>query len=47
MTTEKLTQEVASYLIGRVIIQAQDNWIKLDDGNIIYLEDDEIQMLNQ
>ena len=46
MTAEKLTQEAVEQLIGRAIVQAQENWIKLDDGCIIYLEDSEIKMLN-
>jgi hypothetical protein len=46
MTTEKLNQNTIEILIGRKIIEAKENWIKLDNGTIIYIEDSEIKMLN-
>jgi hypothetical protein len=46
MTTEKLMQETIDILIGKKIIDAKDNWIKLENGIVIYIEDSEIKMLN-
>jgi hypothetical protein len=46
MTTAKLTAEAIDMLVGRTIYSAGDNWIKLDNGLVIYLEDSEIENLN-
>ena len=46
MTTAQLTQESIEMLIGKTIIDASDTWIKLSNGLIIYLSDDEIRHLN-
>jgi hypothetical protein len=46
MTTAKLTAEAIEMLVGRTIYSAGDNWIKLDNGLVIYLEDSEIENLN-
>lgn len=46
MTTAKLTAEAIDMLVGRTIYSAGDNWIKLDNGLVIYLEDSEIENIN-
>jgi hypothetical protein len=46
MTTAKLRAEAIEMLVGRTIYSAGDNWIKLDNGLVIYLEDSEIENLN-
>jgi hypothetical protein len=46
MTTAKLTAETIDMLVGRTIYSAGDNWIKLDNGLVIYIADDEIEHLN-
>jgi hypothetical protein len=46
MTTAKLSADTIDMLIGRTIHSAGDNWIKLDNGLVIYLEDSEIEHLN-
>jgi hypothetical protein len=46
MTTQTLTQETIEMLVGKTIIEASDNWIKLSNGLVIYLEDSEIDHLN-
>jgi hypothetical protein len=46
MTTAKLTAEAIEMLVGRTIYSAGDNWIKLDNGHVIYLDESEIENLN-
>jgi hypothetical protein len=46
MTTAKLSAEAIEMLVGRTIYSAGDNWIKLDNGLVIYLEDSEVENLN-
>jgi hypothetical protein len=46
MTTAKLSAEAKDMLVGRTIYSAGDNWIKLDNGLVIYLDDSEIEHLN-
>jgi hypothetical protein len=46
MTTAKLSAEAKDILVGRTILSAGDNWIKLDNGIVIYLEDSEVESLN-
>jgi hypothetical protein len=46
MTTAKLSAESIEMLVGRTIYSAGDNWIKLDNGLVIYLEDSEIEHIN-
>lgn len=46
MTTAKLTAEAINSLIGRTIHDARDNWIQLDNGTRIYLDDSEVESLN-
>ena len=46
MTTAKLSAESIDMLVGRTIYSAGDNWIKLDNGIVIYLEDSEVESLN-
>ncbi len=46
MTTIKISEEAKQGLIGKKIIEVGYNWIKLDNGCIIYLEESEIEMLN-
>ena len=33
-------------LVGRTIVSTGDNWIKLDNGIVIYLDDNEVESLN-
>jgi hypothetical protein len=47
MNTIKLTEEAKESLVGKKIIDAGDNYIVLEDGCRIYLEESEIEMLNQ
>ena len=46
MATAKLSAEAIDMLVGRTIYSAGDNWIKLDNGLVIYLEDSEIENIN-
>jgi hypothetical protein len=46
MTSAKLNEAAIESLVGRTIFSVGDNWIKLDNGCIIYLEDSEIEVLN-
>jgi len=46
MTTAKLTEEAKEMLTGKTIISVGDNWVKLDCGLVIYLDDSEIEDLN-
>lgn len=46
MKTESLSIQTIEMLISKKIIDANDNWIKLDNGIVIYLSDEEIQSLN-
>jgi len=46
MTTAKLTAEAIEMLVGRTIYSAGENWIKLDNGLVIYLDESEIDNLN-
>ena len=46
MTTARLSAEAIDMLVGRTILSAKDNWIKLDNGVVIYLEDSEVESLN-
>jgi hypothetical protein len=46
MTTAKFSAESKDMLVGRTILSVGDNWIKLDNGTIIYLDDSEIELLN-
>jgi hypothetical protein len=46
MITIKFTEETKEYLIGRMIINVGDNYIVLDNGCRIYLDESEIQNLN-
>ena len=46
MNTTSLKQSTIEALIGKKIIDAENNWIKLDNGLKVYLEDSEIEMLN-
>jgi len=39
-------EATAKALIGKTIIDVQSNYIKLDNGLCIYLEDSEIEILN-
>jgi hypothetical protein len=47
MQTQKLSANTIESIVGKKIIEAESNWIKLDNGCIIYLDDQEIEMLNQ
>jgi hypothetical protein len=46
MTTQKLNADTINMLIGRTIKEASENWIQLDNGIRIYLDDSEIESLN-
>ena len=46
MTTAKLNEATIEMLVGRTIYSASDNWIKLDNGLVIYLDDNEVEHLN-
>lgn len=46
MTTAKLNEQANDMLVGLTIESTGDNWIKLNNGLIIYLADDEIEHLN-
>ena len=46
MTTQKLSADTINSLIGRTIHSAGNNWIQLDNGLKIYLEDSEVEHLN-
>jgi hypothetical protein len=46
MTTAKLSEYAIDMLVGRTIHSASDNWIKLDNGLVIYLDDSEIEHIN-
>ena len=46
MTSLKLNERSIESLVGRTVTSAGDNWIKLNNGLIIYLEDSEIEFLN-
>ena len=46
MTTQKLTDETIDMLVGLTIASAGENWIKLNNGLIIYLDESEIDNLN-
>jgi len=46
MTTQKFNEAASEMLIGLTIESTGDNWIKLNNGLIIYLADDEIEHLN-
>lgn len=46
MSTSKLTQATKDGLIGRRIHDVGENYIVLDNGLRIYLEDSEIEHLN-
>ena len=47
MQLQKLSETAIESIVGKKIIEAENNWIKLDNGCIIYLDDQEIEMLNQ
>jgi hypothetical protein len=46
MTTAKLSEATKEMLVGLTIHSVGDNWIKLDNGIVIYLDDNEIESLN-
>jgi kynurenine formamidase len=46
MTTTTITQETAEFLVGKKIIEVGTNYIKLDNGLRIYLDESEIEDLN-
>jgi hypothetical protein len=46
MTYGILNESAIKYLVGRTIIGASDNFIRLDNGHLIYLDDSEIEVLN-
>ena len=46
MTTKSFSEETKEYLIGKTIVSVSDNYIVLSDGCRIYIEDAEIDFLN-
>ncbi len=46
MTSEKLTYSSRACLLNKKIIDIGENWIKLENGWIIYLDENEISFLN-
>jgi hypothetical protein len=46
MTTQKLSEETKEMLVGLTIHSVGDNWIKLNNGIVIYLDDKEVDSLN-
>lgn len=46
MLCEKLSLHSIAALINKKIVDAGNDWIKLDNGWIIYLTDEEISFLN-
>jgi hypothetical protein len=46
MTTQKFNEQANDMLVGLTIESTGENWIKLNNGLIIYLTDDEIEHLN-
>jgi hypothetical protein len=46
MNVHEFTSPTKDYLTGRKIIEVGNNYIKLDNGLCIYVEDSEIEHLN-
>jgi hypothetical protein len=46
MNVTKLSEEAKNSLIGREIISVGDNYLVLDNGCRIYLDESEIESLN-
>lgn len=46
MITQKFSADTINSLIGRTIHSAANNWIQLDNGTRIYLDDSEVESLN-
>ncbi len=46
MNTQVFTPESSEYLVGKKIIEVKDNYITIDNGLRIYLDDSEIEHLN-
>lgn len=46
MTTLTLTQEAKEWIVGKKIIDVGVNYLKLDNGLRIYLDESEIEHLN-
>jgi hypothetical protein len=46
MNTQVFTPESSEYLVGKKIIEVKDNYITIDNGLRIYLDDAEIEHLN-
>lgn len=46
MTKEVFTKETAELLVGKTIIRVDSNFIQLDNGLQIYLDDEEVEHLN-
>ena len=46
MSSQELSKAAAEDLVGRVIVKAEKNYIVLDSGTTIYLDDSEIENLN-
>ena len=47
MYTTSFTNDTKEYLIGMKIVEVGDNYIVLDNGIRIYIEESEIEMVNQ
>jgi len=46
MTKTTITQEAAEWLVGKKVFEVGPNYIKLDNGLCIYLDEQEIDHLN-
>lgn len=46
MTTQQFTKETAESLVGKTIIRVEYNFIELDNGLCIYVDDAEVEHLN-
>lgn len=46
MTKTSISQEAAEWLVGKKVFEVGPNYIKLDNGLCIYLDEQEIDHLN-
>ena len=45
-TTKKISDETKNGIVGKTIVKVGDNWIQLDNGLRIYLDEDEVNHIN-
>jgi hypothetical protein len=46
MQSQRFNHAAIKLLVGSTIVEAHDNYIKLDNGFFFYLSDSEIEFLN-